>query len=315
VTVKHIAEHVALRTVAGVLNALPYRVALLAAWKIAGLAYLVARSRVAEAKRRIRLVFGDQLSAAEVNRIAWRSWRNTAFSAVEMLRIRRITPAWLRARCDCDAAMSTLERYCATGRGAVLAAPHMGNWELAALAFRFHAIPAFSIAARQRNPLADAWINRLRAAHGVEILARGSGGIRSIMLKLRAGRVLAILPDVRVRSGGLPIPFLGGEANIGAGMALFARHAGVPIFPCLAARQGWTRHVYRVGEPVWPDKTLDKDADVRRMTTAIMRFIEEAVRAQPEQWFWYNRRWILDPLDPAAPQPAPERTADDDSDQ
>ena len=34
--------------------------------------------------------------------------------------------------------------------------------------------------------------------------------------------------------------------------------------------------------------------EVRRAKT--VRLIDEAVRKTPEQWFWYNKRWILQPV-------------------
>jgi lauroyl/myristoyl acyltransferase len=33
-----------------------------------------------------------------------------------------------------------------------------------------------------------------------------------------------------------------------------------------------------------------------RMTKAVMKTIDAAIRRNPEQWFWYNGRWILDPV-------------------
>ena len=92
------------------------------------------------------------------------------------------------------------------------------------------------------------------------------------------------------------MPFLGAEANLGEGMALFARHTGVPVFPCLVTRHGWTSHRIRICEPVYPDKSLDKKKDVRRITAHVMKIIEAAIRDDPAQWFWYNKRWVLDPL-------------------
>ena len=44
---------------------------------------------------------------------------------------------------------------------------------------------------------------------------------------------------------------------------------------------------------------LDRDADILRMTQQVMDLVEEAIRADPGQWFWYNRRWILEPVKPA----------------
>jgi len=37
------------------------------------------------------------------------------------------------------------------------------------------------------------------------------------------------------------------------------------------------------------------------MTQAIFDIIEAAIRTDPSQWFWYNKRWILDPLIPEEP--------------
>ena len=44
------------------------------------------------------------------------------------------------------------------------------------------------------------------------------------------------------------------------------------------------------------DKSLDDEADVRRLTEAVMASIEVQIRNDPGQWFWYNKRWVLDPL-------------------
>jgi lauroyl/myristoyl acyltransferase len=96
----------------------------------------------------------------------------------------------------------------------------------------------------------------------------------------------------------LSIPFLGGEANLGSGMALFARMTNLPIYPCCCVRDGWTRH--RIAETypvVRPDKTLDKGEDIERMTAAVIANFDEAIRKYPEQWFWHNKRWVLDPVE------------------
>jgi lauroyl/myristoyl acyltransferase len=46
--------------------------------------------------------------------------------------------------------------------GAVIAVPHMGNWDLAGWACHRYGIRMFSIAGKQKNPLVNAWINRQR---------------------------------------------------------------------------------------------------------------------------------------------------------
>jgi lauroyl/myristoyl acyltransferase len=47
---------------------------------------------------------------------------------------------------------------------------------------------------------------------------------------------------------------------------------------------------------VYSDPGLDKAEDCRRITQRVMDIFDAAIRAQPEQYFWYNKRWVLDPL-------------------
>jgi KDO2-lipid IV(A) lauroyltransferase len=153
----------------------------------------------------------------------------------------------------------------------------------------------FSIAGKQKNPLVNDWINRQRES-GMTILERGGGTLKQIIRLLRSGNVLAILPDVRMPTPDLKLPFLGGTANLGRGMALFAITAKVPIIPAVFRREGWTRHAFDRLPAIHPDPSLDKDVDARRITAAVTALVDAAIRQSPEQWFWYNKRWVLTPL-------------------
>ena len=79
-------------------------------------------------------------------------------------------------------------------------------------------------------------------------------------------------------------------------MATFARMAKVPIFPIIMTREGWAHHRIRTLPSVEPDMTLDKQTDVNRMTSLVMETFDREIQAAPEQWFWFNKRWVLDPV-------------------
>lgn len=295
--VKHLVEYGALRTVAGLVNVLPYRAALAVGWGVAWLAFHVGRFRRTEAERRIREVFGQRFTPREVRRISWISLRNLMFTAVDIMRTPFIDTDSLQKISDYDEVIRLLKAHHATGRGAVFALPHMGAWELPARAMILRGVPFFSVAGKQRNPLFDHYLNGTRERSGMPILMRGGSTLREIIRRLKAGEMMAILPDVRMRTEAVKVQFLGKEANIGAGMALFARHAGVPIFPTIMTRVGWARHGARVYPPVVSDPSLDKDADIQRMSQQVMDIVSEAIMTQPEQWFWYNKRWVLEPVE------------------
>jgi KDO2-lipid IV(A) lauroyltransferase len=302
---KHLIEYGALRFFAGLLRRLPYRCSLAFAWLLAGIAFHLVRFRRRETLRRIREVFGNRYSEGEMRRIAWLSLRNIFFTAVDVVRVDRLRPDQIQTYSD---TMDVLKSAIAGGSGAIIACPHMGSWELAAAIVGHSGMKMFSVAGKQHNPLFDQFLNQLRERGGNEILMRGDHILRVIIKRLKAGQILAVLPDIRMPTPGLPIRFLGTTANIGPGIALFARLAGAPIVPIINTRSGWTRIQSHAFPPIRPDPALDKDADALRMTQAIFVIIEAAIRDDPGQWFWYNRRWILDPLDPPLDPPPQKNT-------
>jgi len=293
---RHVVEYLALRCVAAVLNALPYRCALALGCALAALGFHLLHGGRREACRRMQIAFGDRFTAADRRRMAWISLRNTVFNMIELLRIGRLSRRWFDAHFDCADYVKAVRSCTDEGRGAVIACPHMGNWELAGAACHVYGVPIFNIAARQRNPLTNAYFNRVRSGTGIESIERGTGSMRRVLRRVRNGGALAILPDSRMRHPGILLPFLGGQANLGTGMATFARHAGVPVFPGIVTREGWTRHRVRLCTPLYPDPSLPKLQDTHRMMMQVVKVCDEAIRERPEQWFWYNRRWVLDPV-------------------
>jgi len=291
-----VIEYAFIRLLAFILQHLSYHGALLMGWIVAWLAFHVFRFRVHEAKSRIREVFGSRYSKREIRRIAWRSMRNFAFSCVELIRIPVSTPGWVKSAVDDGNSVEKISIHTKTGQGAIVALAHMGSWEMAALASLSYDIPIFSIAAQQKNLLVDGFINRMRAGTGLETILRDSSVLKNIIRNIRDGKVLTILPDVRSPTEALAIRFLGKTANIAGGMGFIAKKTGVPVFPCVITRIGWGRHRYRVCDPVWPDPDMDKQSDSLRITQAVFDIFDKCIRSEPDQWFWFNKRWLFDPM-------------------
>ncbi len=305
IKIRYVLEYAGVRALAGLLNPLPYRAALAVGWGVAWLGFHVARYRRREAIRRIRDVFPGRFDDRAARRVAWISWRNFIFSVVEMIRIPASSPAWVKSVVEVEESARPLQEHLkATGQGAIIATCHMGSWELASLTSLACGLPLFSLAAPQKNKLVDDYLNRLRAGTGFETLLRGTPALRGIIRKIREGKVLAILPDVRAKTPALAIRFLGKTMNAAGGLGLIARMTGAPIFPCVITRVGWARHRYRTFAPLRADPALDKQADILRLTQAVFDIFDRWIRAEPEQWFWFNKRWIFDPY-PASPAAEP----------
>lgn len=293
---KHVFEYVLLRTMLVLVNALPLRAALALGWLTGRFFFHVLRYRRAQADARLQQVFGDRFTAKERRRIAWISFRNLCFNAVEAARFHKLTPEKLKTMPIYSGIVTMQEIYKKNG-AFIFATAHMGNWDLGGVACKLAGIPVFSIARRQKNPLTDELLNQMRAATGMDVVLNDSKVLRNVVRRLKSGEVLALLPDVRSRTEALSIRFLGGTANLGAGAALFAQMAGCPIYPVVLTRRGWTRHEYKVFDPVHPDPAVDKTDDRQRMMQALVSILDAEIAAAPEQYFWFNKRWVLDPVE------------------
>lgn len=272
----------------------PYRFALLVGFALAVLGHYVLRYRREAARGRIRQVF-PELTDRQVRRVAWLSWRNFIFNVVDIFRLESVDLKWIHSHVSgSEATREQLSVHCATGQGGILASPHMGAAELAAVMMQRFGAPVFLITGRQSNPLVDERLNEMRAATGIPIVQKGSSLLRSVIRRLRGGEILAFLADLRVEDG-IVVDFLGTKASVAPGMSLFAYQAGVPILPVVLARNGWARHSIVLHPAVVPDPSTPRQEDQQRMTQEVFDIIDAAIREKPEQWFWFNKSWILDP--------------------
>ena len=289
------SEYFALRLFCAGINAVPYPLAMAFARGLARLAFSVFRFKRRRTLGRIRSVFPDK-PEREVREIALRSLQNVLQTAVEMMRASRLDRAWMDRHVeDGMRCKEILQQLVDEGRGVVIMLPHSGNWYMGAWAMVRYGLPLFAIGSRQRNPRIDAWMRRQYG--DVEILDRDCRDtLLRIHEKLAAGRAFAILPDLRVRHPDVAAEFLGGTANVSRSGAAFAVRRGCPIMVAAVARRNG-RHVFRHLATLRPDPAApDRKEEARRLTREALRLMSDEVMRNPGDWYWYNKRWILEPV-------------------
>ena len=290
---KHIVEYASLVLVGGLIRILPLRAALALCWLFAVGAHFIGRVNVERTRGRIRQVFGDRYSEKEVRRIAWIAWRNLCFNAVDALRFSTLTIEKIRKQplASLEPKLKKIMADCENGF--ILATPHMGNWEIAGIAADLADIPLFVIVRKQKNPLMNNYINKMRRTFSMEVLHREARMWKGVVDRIKQGKVLAILPDISVRAKGVTVDFLNGKATIALGTASFAQLANCPIYPIFVRRVGWTKHDAVLLDPITPDPSLDKEKDQQRIMQEVMDTFSAEISKTPEQYFWYNKRWVL----------------------
>lgn len=292
---KHILAYAVLLIVAGLIRIVPLRAALALGWLAAATAHFIARTNVDRTRKRVREVLGPEVSEKQIRRVAWIAWRNLCFNAIDSLRFSQLTAEKIRRQplAHLEPTLKNVQSEC--DGGFILATPHMGNWEIAGIAGDLIGLPLFTIARKQKNPLIDAYINKMRRSFDLEVLYRDAKEWKGVIDRLKQGKVMAVLPDIGVRARGVTVDYLNGKATIAPGAAHFALLANCPVYPIVVRRVGWCRHDAMLLDPIIPDPAADRKNEQHRIMQEVMSALSKEILKTPEQYFWHNKRWVLDP--------------------
>jgi KDO2-lipid IV(A) lauroyltransferase len=137
----------------------------------------------------------------------------------------------------------------------------------------------------------DRVINGLRTRFGAVIIPHKTAA-RRILKSLRDNMLIGILLDQKVDwYEGAFVPFFGRWACTNKGLAVLALRTGAPVVPAFSVRQGDGRYRIIIEEEVELQRTGDHLRDVEDNTAHFTRIIERYIRKNPNQWFWFHKRW------------------------
>ena len=181
----------------------------------------------------------------------------------------------------------------ATGRGVILLAPHLGNWEVIGLhlgtlgnTVSLYQPPKI----RRLGPV----IERARQASGATVVPTDSRGLAKLLRCVKGGGISAILPDQAPGdlNSGQNIPFMGIPCFTGTLASNMIRRTGALAVFGFAKRVpgGFTIH-YELAE----DDIYAEDTAVS--LDALNRGVERCVRSCVEQYQWEYKRFRVRPRD------------------
>ena len=228
------------------------------------------------------------VSEKEATRIARASYMNSGRCLLEFSAFARLSPAEILDLVAIEG-QENLQRVLADGKGGIIAAAHLGNWELCGAALTAIGTPLSFLVGQQTNSRVDDVMNDLRRKQNIGIIKRNVA-LRGVMQALAANQIVAILPDQDARKNGIMIEFLGRPASTVKGPAIFAIRRSCAVLPVFITRQG-TRHRMTIEPPLYAMEGADEDARVRDLTQRYTDRFTARVRQHPTEYFWGHRRW------------------------
>lgn len=180
--------------------------------------------------------------------------------------------------------------------GAVLALPHLANWDLAGAWAALYFGSVCSVAERLRPEGVFQKFLAMRAALGVKLMPlTGEGGTYEFLRDhVNQGELVALLGDRDVAKSGMSNEFFGHRASIPIGAALLALDTGRPLFTCAPWYDGENMVITFDNEIEFDRSPVQGRERLRRaqeVTAQVISNFEMHIAAHSSNWHQLQPIW------------------------
>jgi len=237
--------------------------------------------------RNLRLCF-PEMSERQRTRLLILSLRETARTVLESALVWRGSRQRLLGLVREVQGEELLTEALASGRGVIVASPHLGSWELVGQYIQ-QKHPLTVLYKPPRNPAVATLIYEGRIHLGLKLAPTDASGVRQLFAALKRGEAIGILPDQDPRDGaGVFAPFFGIATKTMLLLPKIAAKNDTTVLVTYAERLSWGRG-YRIH--FIPVDNAVRDKDEVRAATALNQAVERAIRQTPSQYAWSYRRF------------------------
>jgi KDO2-lipid IV(A) lauroyltransferase len=234
-------------------------------------------------------------SPAEIEAILRGVWDNLGRVAAEFAHLDHIwnlDPEHPEAS-RIELAPGTVEKFATLrddGKGALIFASHLANWELPALAGPAYGLDSAVLFRRPNIAAVDRAVQDIRAVNMGTMIATTHDAPLRLAQALQRGIHVGMLVDQHFGRG-VDVTFFGRATKANPLLARLARQVEVPIHGVRIVRLPGHRFRAELSDEVKPVRDAEGHIDIAATTQAVTSVIEGWVREHPEQWLWLHRRW------------------------
>jgi KDO2-lipid IV(A) lauroyltransferase len=291
--VKGAAAYLGFRALAGLFGLLPEPVMRRGGQAMGWTLSWVARRKMSLLRRTMGRVVGP---GPEADRLARRMFASYGRYWAEVFWVRPRRKSSIVAHAHISG-IEHVEAAKATGRGIVLALPHLGNWEAAGAKAEAIGIPVLAVAESLPNRRITDWFLGVRNDMGIDIVLTGAGRRVTVELarRLEQGGTVALLADRDLSGRGVEGELFGERTTMPAGAVALAERTGAILLPVGCFFASGKGHEFLVRPPlVLPDGEGDRESRVAAGVQALARELEHIIREDPAQWHLFQPNWPSD---------------------
>ncbi|MCL5026586.1 MAG: lysophospholipid acyltransferase family protein [Chloroflexi bacterium] len=257
----------------------------------AGVAIFLLNARARhQADANLRRVLGPEARPLRRRLVALRAFRTAARNYYDLFRLPSIKQPGQQVRMKV-VGWENLEQALAEGHGAVVAAPHMGAFELMTrLAVERSVRITIPIERVKPEKLFQLMVQQ-RSTEGVNVVPADNGALRAMYQALRRNEIVVIAADRDVLGNGAPVCFFGEPTTVPDAPAVISLRTGAPILVGYTLRRGDNSYYVELQPPLPAPAAIDARQGAQALTEAVTARIEDIIRKHPDQWVVFEPVW------------------------
>ncbi|MCK4912247.1 MAG: lysophospholipid acyltransferase family protein [Candidatus Omnitrophica bacterium] len=223
----------------------------------------------------------------KIKRYAKEVFVNFAYYLVDFFRYSKLNKDFIKKHIELEG-LDNLNKALAQGKGVIILAAHLGNYELAGAVLSLLGYPLSVVALSHKNKRVNRFFEGQRQRVGMKVIPTGAT-IRSCFSALKSGDMLALLGDRNFSGEGIKLDMFSRQAYFPRGIAFFALKTGVPIVPVFLTRKDKKFYHLVCEKPIVYDKEQQDEVAIIRECNLVL---EKYIKKYPQQWYMFRKCWV-----------------------
>lgn len=241
----------------------------------------------------LKIAFKNEMDEKKIESLVKEVFKFHARNLFEFLRLRKFTRERIKKIVNIEG-KENLDNALSKKKGVIIVSAHLSNWELGAVTLADYGYEIYEVVRELSDKKVNEFISKMKIERNVKLISRRKDVIKDVVKILKENKIIILALDQNAGRGGIFVEFFGKPASTFAGPIIISKRTGTPVLPVFVVREGENYKI--IIEKEFELKEGENYSEFIRINLQnLTKIIEDYIRKYPEQWFWFHRRWKIQP--------------------